>query len=58
MPDLESFHDEARLARRRSAVLQERIRESGLEGKPIETLFDLIDYDEGRDPVASQAWLG
>ena len=42
----------------RSAALQERIREYGLTGKPIETGFDLIDYDEGRDPVASQAWLG
>jgi gluconokinase len=42
----------------RSAVLQERIREYGLVGKPIETFFDLIDYDEGRDPVAAKAWLG
>ena len=41
----------------RSAALQERIREFGLAGKPIETGFDLIDYDEGRDPVAAQAWL-
>jgi gluconokinase len=41
----------------RSAALQDRIREYGLAGKPIETGFDLIDYDEGRDPVAAQAWL-
>ena len=41
----------------RSAILQERIRANGLEGKPIETFFDLIDYDEGRDPVATKAWL-
>jgi gluconokinase len=41
----------------RSPVLQERIREYGLAGKPIETFFDLIDYDEGRDPVAAKAWL-
>jgi gluconokinase len=41
----------------RSAVLQERIREYGLASKPIETFFDLIDYDEGRDPVAAKAWL-
>ncbi len=41
----------------RSAVLQERAREYGLAGKPIETFFDLIDYDEGRDPVAAKAWL-
>ncbi|HUJ41988.1 MAG TPA: DUF5069 domain-containing protein [Opitutaceae bacterium] len=41
----------------RSAVLQERVRECGLAGKPIETFFDLIDFDEGRDPVAARAWL-
>lgn len=44
----------------RSATLQQRIVEYGLGGKnlPIETLFDLNDFDEGRDPVASRAWLG
>jgi hypothetical protein len=42
----------------RSTVLQERIRECGLTGITIQTGFDLIDYDEGRDPVAAQAWLG
>ncbi len=41
----------------RSGVLQERVREYGVAGKPIETFFDLIDYDEGRDPVAAKAWL-
>jgi len=41
----------------RSEVLQERIREYGLGGKPIETFFDLLDYDEGRDPAATRAWL-
>jgi len=41
----------------RSAVLQERVREYGLTGRPVETFFDLIDVDEGRDPVAAQAWL-
>jgi hypothetical protein len=40
-----------------SAALQARIKEDGLEGKPIETFFDLIDYDEERDPVAAKAWL-
>ena len=38
-------------------LLQKRIKEFGLEGKPIETMFDLNEFDEGRDPVASQAWL-
>lgn len=40
----------------RSAVLPQRIRDSGLEGKPIKTIIDHIEYDEGRDPVASRAW--
>ncbi len=41
----------------RSAALQERIREYGLAGQPIETFFDMIDYDEGRDPAATKPWL-
>ena len=40
----------------RSHVLPERIRAAGLTGKPIETLVDHIEYDEGRDPVATRAW--
>lgn len=39
------------------ARLQQRIAESGFTGRPIETFFDYIDFDEGRDPVATQAWL-
>jgi gluconokinase len=42
----------------RTVVLQQRIKEYGLVGRPIETFFDLNDFDEGRDPVATQAWLG
>lgn len=42
----------------RTIVLQQRIKEYGLVGRPIETFFDLNDFDEGRDPVATQAWLG
>jgi gluconokinase len=38
--------------------LRQRIAESGFEAKPIATMFDYIDFDEGRDPVATQAWLG
>jgi len=41
----------------RSGALQERVRECGLTGITIETFFDLIDYDEGRDPVAAKPWL-
>lgn len=37
-------------------VLAKRIRESGLEQKPIMTMFDYIDFDEGRDPVSTRAW--
>ena len=42
----------------RTPVLRQRIGEYGLTGKPIETFFDLNDFDEGRDPVGTQAWLG
>lgn len=37
-------------------VLAKRIRESQLEQKPIMTMFDYLDFDEGRDPVSSRAW--
>lgn len=40
----------------RSHVLPDRIRAAGLESKPIETIVDHIEYDEGRDPVAERAW--
>lgn len=40
-----------------NARLQQRIKESGFEGKPIETMFDYIEFDEGRDPVAGRVWL-
>jgi gluconokinase len=38
--------------------LQQRLEQSGLAGRPIETVFDLMDFDEGRDPVACRAWEG
>ncbi|MGH8016744.1 MAG: DUF5069 domain-containing protein [Opitutaceae bacterium] len=41
----------------RTALLQQRIVEYGLSGKPIETMFDLFDFDEGRDPAASKPWM-
>ena len=41
----------------RSSILPQRAREYGIENKPIETFFDLIDYDEGRDPAATRPWL-
>ena len=40
----------------RSAKLRERTAEFGLADRPVETIFDLIEFDEGRDPVATRAW--
>jgi carbohydrate kinase (thermoresistant glucokinase family) len=37
-------------------ILAKRIRESQLEGRPIMTMFDYLDFDEGRDPVRGRAW--
>lgn len=36
--------------------LARRIKESGLEAKTILSMFDYIDFDEGRDPVSARAW--
>jgi len=37
--------------------LQRRIEESPhLKMREIKTMFDYIDYDEGRDPVAAKSW--
>jgi gluconokinase len=40
----------------RTAILQERIGTYGLAGKPIETFFDINDFDEDRDPVVAKSW--
>ena len=40
-----------------SPTLRQRAIEYGLANKPVETWFDLHDYDEGRDPGATKAWL-
>lgn len=40
----------------RSSVLPQRIIDAGLSGRPIETIIDHIEYDEGRDPVGTKAW--
>jgi gluconokinase len=37
-------------------ILAKRIRESALEGKPILTMFDYLDYDEGRESAAERPW--
>ncbi len=38
-------------------ILAKRVKESALEGKLILTMFDYLDFDEGRDPTIEQAWL-
>jgi len=35
-------------------ILAKRIKESGFEGRPIATMFEYIEFDEGRDPTG--AW--
>jgi carbohydrate kinase (thermoresistant glucokinase family) len=37
-------------------LVARRVAESRLHDRPIMTMFDYIDFDEGRDPVASRAW--
>lgn len=37
-------------------VLAKRIAESKLEEKTVLTMFDYLDFDEGRDPVAARSW--
>lgn len=39
-----------------AGTLAKRIKESALEAKPVMTMFDYLDFDEGRDPVAARAW--
>jgi gluconokinase len=46
------WHDPAEIGAR----LRQRIVESGLQGKTVETFFDFIDFDEGRDPAAARSW--
>lgn len=41
-----------------SAHLQQRAQQFGVVGKPVETMFDLLDLDEGRDPAAERAKSG
>jgi gluconokinase len=40
----------------RSAALKQRQAALGLMDHPIETFFDLNEFDEGRDPVAARPW--
>ena len=40
----------------RSAVLRQLVVDRGLSGRPIETIVDQVEYEEGRDPVGDRAW--
>ena len=40
----------------RSHLLPQRIIDSGIKDKTVETIIDHIEYDEGRDPVAERSW--
>jgi hypothetical protein len=46
------WHDHPDVVQR----LRQRVAEGRLEDRPIQTFFDFIDFDEGRDPVAERAW--
>ena len=37
-------------------TLAKRIKESALEGQPVLTMFDYLDYDEGRSSAAERPW--
>lgn len=37
-------------------ILAQRAAEPAVAGRPIATMFDYIDFDESRDPVATRAW--
>ena len=37
-------------------TLAKRIQESALEGRPVTTMFDYLDYDEGRENAADRPW--
>jgi gluconokinase len=39
-------------------ILEKRIHESHLEGKPIMSMFDYLDFDEDRDSVTAKSWMG
>jgi gluconokinase len=37
-------------------LLAKRIKESQLEGQPVLTMFDYLDFDEGRNNSAERPW--
>jgi hypothetical protein len=39
-----------------AAHLKRRIEQAGLGDKPVVTMFDFLDFDEGRDPAVDRPW--
>jgi hypothetical protein len=39
-----------------SETVKQRITQFGLAGKSPQTMFEVLDYDEGRDPAADRPW--
>ncbi len=39
-----------------SDTVKQRITQFGLTGKSPQTMFEVLDYDEGRDPAADRPW--
>jgi hypothetical protein len=39
-----------------TTTVRQRTEQFGLTGKPVETMFDVLDYDEGRDPGRDRPW--
>jgi gluconokinase len=39
-----------------AARVKMRVDAAGLQGKPIVTMFDFLDYDEGRENAAERPW--
>ena len=37
-------------------MVRQRTAQFGLTGKPVATMFDVLDYDEGRDPGTDRPW--
>ncbi len=41
-----------------AALVQQRTQQFGLAGKSIETMFDVLDWDEARDPAVERSKAG
>ncbi|HEY3755034.1 MAG TPA: DUF5069 domain-containing protein [Opitutaceae bacterium] len=41
----------------RTAVMRQMAADHGLDSKPIDSILDFIDFDEGRDPAEHRGWI-